>query len=184
MLPPAIHTFFKLCRTAVRSGCVLAMLGLTCTTAKSELPTQAGRAFVDFHARSGPGPFGHSFIVYGRVDDTNRIVSAKIVGLRPKNDTTALEGVIFPLPAKIGRAADDLKIESEVVYRRFLTGAKYRQLATAISRIKATEASWHLIFFNCNDFVGEMAESIGLHRPPNSVVLPVSYVAMLRAQNR
>jgi hypothetical protein len=42
--------------------------------------------------------------------------------------------------------------------------------------------AYHLIFFNCNDFVGEAAELVGLHRPP-SVTLPAAYVAWLRALN-
>jgi hypothetical protein len=175
----------KLRRKAAWRVCAVAvLLGFACATAKAEHPTQAGRTFVDFHARSGPSPLGHSFIVYGRVDDTNRTVSAKIAGFRPKSDTMALEGVVFPVPARVGRATDDLKVVSEIVYRRFLTSAEYRQLAAAVSRMKATQASWHLIFFNCNDFVGEMAEVLGLRRPPNSVVLPVSYVATLQALNR
>src|SRR2546423_1313652 len=71
---------------------------------------------------------------------------------------------------------------SAIVYRRYLTSSQLRQLKVGVNRVRAVQHSWHFIFFNCNDFVGEMAEVLHLRRPP-SLMLPTSYVAVLRALN-
>ena len=68
------------------------------------------------------------------------------------------------------------------IYRRRLTSAEFRQLSTMVRQLKAIDPAYHLIFFNCNDFVGEAAKLIGLRRPP-SVMLPATYVGLLRALN-
>jgi hypothetical protein len=164
-------------------ACAIVVLIWASTSAQAEHLSSARRAFVDFHARVGSISFGHSFIVYGYVDERNKTITAKIAGFRPKSNGTVVD-IVFPVPAKLGREREDLKIQSDVIYRRFLTSAEYRQLIAAIGRMKATETHWHLLFFNCNDFVGEVAEVLGLRRPPSSVALPINYIATLRALNR
>ena len=127
--------------------CAIAIFNLTCTTSRAELPNLNERAFVDFHARAGSSPFGHSFIVYGRVDDRNQTIVAKVAGYRPKGQKSFVEGIIFPIPAKVGRARDDLNVASDIVWRPFLSIVEYRQLTTAIRQMQATDgAAWHLLF--------------------------------------
>jgi hypothetical protein len=139
-------------------------------------------AFVDFHARPGPDLVGHSFIVYGALDKRGRVVQAEVAGLYT-DEKFYWVGALVPLRGVIGGEENDLLTKSAIVYRRNLTSRQFLELKAAINRIKANEPVWHLLFFNCNDFVGEMANAIGLRRPP-SLILPVAYVAMLGALNR
>ena len=144
-------------------------------------PHVGEQAFVEFHARSGPVVFGHSFIVYGRLNADGKIIAVEVAGLYT-NEENYLVGAIIPLPAAVGRAKDDLSAVSEIIYRRNLTAAEFFKLKVGVNRVRAIQHSWHLLFFNCNDFAGEMAELIGLRRPP-SLMLPITYVSLLSALN-
>lgn len=138
-------------------------------------------AFVDFHARPGPDLVGHSFIVYGRLDAYGRAVEADVAGLYTKEQFYPI-GLFIPLRGFVGAEKEDWTVKSAVVYRRYLTLRQLSELKAAIWRVRASKPAWHLLFLNCNDFVGEMANAIGLRRPP-SLILPVIYVSMLRAMN-
>lgn len=139
------------------------------------------QAFVDFHARSGPDVVGHAFIVYGHLDTRGGIAAARVTGFYT-NERYYFKGLLFPLPGFVGSEKEDVAFQSSVVYRRVLTEGQWRELKLGIARVKAMQHSWHFLFFNCNDFVGEIAELIGLRRPP-SILLPVSYVAALGTMN-
>jgi hypothetical protein len=139
------------------------------------------RYFVDFHARGTPTFPGHVFIVYGQLNAHGGIAEAKVVGFAP--DTGRYSRIYFiPVRGFIGRQRSDITEPSTVIYRRHLTAAEFHQLIAKVRQVRATQPLWHLIFSNCNDFVGEIARSIGLHRPP-SLLLPSDYVSLLRALN-
>jgi len=137
--------------------------------------------FVDFHARRGQSLVGHSFIVYGRLNAGGKILQAQTAGHFPSG-THPRKETIGPVRGSVGQDKHDFVEPSVDIYRRRLTSAEFKQLSTMVRRLKAIEPAYHLIFFNCNDFVGEVAESIGLRRPP-SVMLPAIYVGWLRALN-
>lgn len=139
------------------------------------------QAYVDFHARSGPDIVGHAFIVYGHLDGRGNVATARVVGFYT-DEKYYFKGLLFPLPGFVGSEKEDVTVKSAVVYRRTLTESQFRELQAGIARLKAAQHSWHFVFFNCNDFVGEMAELIGLRRPP-SLLLPTSYVAALGEMN-
>lgn len=93
-----------------------------------------------------------------------------------------MKGLFIPVPGLVGQERADITEPSTDIYRRHLTAAGFHQLNTKTRQLRATLPFWHLIFSNCNDFVGEIANSIGLRRPPNLLV-PTVYVSMLRAVN-
>lgn len=141
----------------------------------------AGQAFVEFRARSGPDLVGHTFIVFGRLDAGGRIAQSEVAGLYTEEEKY-WKGILIPLPGFVGPEADDLRTPSRVVYRRYITAEQLRRLTAKVRQFRANQRVWHFLFVNCNDFAGEIAETVGLRRPP-SLVLPVSYVAMLRILN-
>lgn len=139
------------------------------------------QAFIDFQARSGPDAVGHAFIVYGRLDGHGVVSSARTAGFYTDAELYFL-GLIVPQRGFVGGEKDDLTFQSAVVYRYILTERQFQELKRGIARVKGSQHLWHFLFFNCNDFVGEMAEVVGLRRPP-SLLLPVAYVAALGAMN-
>ena len=86
------------------------------------------------------------------------------------------------MPGLLGSGKADFNEPSVVVYRRYLTQAEYQRVIEEVRHVRATRPTWHLVFSNCNDFVGAIAKSIGLLRPP-SLLPPTIYVTLLRALN-
>ena len=144
-------------------------------------PQVGGGYFVDIRARLGPYIFGHTFIVYGRLNAHGKIVEAKIVGFSPDSDRY-WPALFIPVRGLVDRQKSDIKIVSNAIYRRYLTATEFHQLDAKVRQIRAAKPSWHLLFNNCNHFVGEVAKSIGLHRP-SSLMLPPTYIVRLRDLN-
>jgi hypothetical protein len=139
------------------------------------------RYFVDFHARGGPSFPGHVFIVYGQLNARGGIAEAQVAGFTPDADRYSAY-LIIPVPGLIVRQRADITEPSTVIYRRHLTAAEFHQLIAKVRQIRATHPLWHVIFANCNDFVGAIAKAIGLHRP-SSLLLPSDYVSLLHVLN-
>jgi hypothetical protein len=144
-------------------------------------PQAGGGYFVDIRARLGPYIFGHTFIVYGRLNAHGKIVEAKIVGFSPDSDRY-WPALFIPVRGLVDRQKSDIKTVSNTIYRRYLTAAEFHQLDAKVRQFRATKPAWHLLFNNCNHFVGEIAKSIGLHSP-SSLMLPPTYVVRLHDLN-
>ena len=84
--------------------------------------------------------------------------------------------------ATIRKYKDDTRLPVTDTYRRELTAAEFARVGRAVRVLKATQRQWHLIFYNCNDFAIEIAEALGLRRPP-SLMPPGAWVRTMRALN-
>ncbi len=136
--------------------------------------------FIDFRAR--PSSYiGHTFIIYGRIDAQGRMVEHHIAGLIPEHDVW--RGLIFPIEANVREYKDDRGLLPTVIYRRTLTAVEYARVVGTVRQMRAVSHLWHALFFNCNDFAIEIAETLGMVRPP-SLLPPSVWVAHLRALNR
>ena len=109
-----------------------------------------------------------------------RVVEMHYAGLIPEVD--AWKGLVAPVRATVRRYIDDTRLTPSAIYRRRLTAAEYRQVTRTVEYLHATERRWHAIFQNCNDFGIQIAEALGLWRPP-SLMPPSAWVAGLRALN-
>jgi hypothetical protein len=138
-----------------------------------------GGYFIDFRSRRSTY-IGHTYIVYGRLNAERRVVEMHYAGLIPEVD--AWKGLIAPVRATVRRYIDDTQLTPTAIYRRRLTAAEYRQVKRTVEYLHATEHQWHAIFQNCNDFGIQIAEALGLWRPP-SLMPPSAWVAGLRALN-
>src|SRR3954463_15825477 len=134
------------------------------------------RYFIDFRARNS-AYIGHNYLIYFRVDASGRVVEQHHAGLIPEEDVW--NGVFSPVRAAI---KDDERMPSTMLYRRELSAAEFDRVGRAVRMLKASEHRWHLIFYNCNDFAIEIAEAIGLWRPP-SLLPPRIWVGRLRKLN-
>jgi len=91
-------------------------------------------------------------------------------------------GVLAPIRAVIRKYKDDERMPTTMLYRRELSAAEFERVGRAVRMLKANERRWHLIFYNCNDFAIEIAEALGLWRPP-SLLPPSVWVGMMRKLN-
>jgi hypothetical protein len=121
--------------------------------------------FVDFRGRAGYF-FGHTFIVYGRLDAEGRAREVRYAGIYPTDDELGLiVGMVVPVPASVRGVDGDIKEPATNVYRRRLTASQYARLEAAIDRVARSERHWNLLTYNCNDFAINIAGALNMHTP-------------------
>ena len=153
---------------------------LTCADILAQASGPSGeRYFIDFRARRS-AYIGHTFVIYFVVGADGRLVEEHHAGLVPEENVW--NGVFSPIRAAIRKYKDDTRLPPTVIYRRELSAAEYARVERTVRMLKANEHRWHVIFYNCNDFAIEIAEALGLRRPP-SLMPPSMWVGMLKAIN-
>jgi hypothetical protein len=138
--------------------------------------------FLDFRARGG-GVLGHTFIVYGRMDASGRVLEEHTAGLMPDdayNDSPVL--AVALVPGYISSKPEDPSKPLTAVYRLRLTAKQYAHLRLTVRRLRATHRRWHMTFYNCNDFAGQIAREMGLIAPL-AWARPTTFIRMLQALN-
>jgi len=142
----------------------------------------ADRYAVEFRARSG-GIFGHAYIAYGRLDERGRLLHPRYAGFYPSGmleDTPLL--AVLATPSLIKSRPRDV-LRSDMVYRREIGAAMYAALPAEVRDLRRERPLWHLTFYNCNSFVADLAEWMGL-RVPGTLQLPRHFVRDLYVLNR
>jgi hypothetical protein len=164
----------------------LACLALTAAAAAQQAPrpepADRSHYFLDFRARGG-GILGHTFIVYGRMNGSGRVLEQHTAGLNPAdayNDSPIL--AVALVPGHISFKPEDPKKPLTAVYRRRLNAAEYRHLHLTVRRLQATHRRWHMTFYNCNDFAAQVAREMGMVAPL-TWALPNTFVRALHSLN-
>jgi hypothetical protein len=152
--------------------------------AKPEPVQSAGKPyFIEFRARSAYN-YGHTFLVHGRVGQ--KITARDVVGLHPATEspTPWMIGHFIPVISETGASDGDYE-EPYVIarYRVLLTEPEYKRILAHMRYKQGHSPLWHAVLYNCNRFVGEIAEYMGLRAPFNSLQMPKEYINELRALN-
>ncbi len=138
--------------------------------------------FVDFRARPG-ALWGHTFILYGRVDPRGQRIELHRAGLYPDDGQSGLIlGSFVPVSATVRAVRDDFTEMPSAIYRRKLSAAEYARLKATVARLRANEHRWHMLMYNCNDFSQDVAHALGLRTPP-SILVPNAWVRALKVLN-
>jgi len=144
----------------------------------------AATYYVEFRARLGSMPYGHTYMVYGRLDEAGEPVDGTTVGLLPSMGFAGLViGTVVDVPGIIGTSTLDDVMPVLNAYRRALTAEQYEELLAAIDRAEANVPDWGLFGYNCNWFAGELATAVGMQVPEATDVMPAYYVEELRIAN-
>lgn len=165
----------------------VAFLALTAVTTARVAPSHsfvtasAREYFLDFRARDG-GVFGHSFVYYGRVDRHGRVQEKNYAGLYPRKGWASPGLALLLFPGHVSTVPEDPDKDVVAVYRVWLNAAGYAHLKKVVRRLQAADHWWHPAFFNCNDFVAEVALEMGLHPAPG-ITTPLGFVHALRQLN-
>ena len=138
-----------------------------------------GEYFIDFRARPS-GYIGHTFIVYGRLDGRGGIAEMHYAGLIPEH--LVFGGLFVPVEARVRRYKDDTRLLATTIYRRRLNAVQYQRVQQTVRHKQATEHRWHAVLQNCNSFAVDIADVLGLARPP-SLLPPSVWVGMLQLIN-
>jgi hypothetical protein len=155
-------------------------------TAAACKPEPGKPYFVEFRSRTAAS-YGHSFLFHGKLGAPGKFGKFDVAGLHPRGDDPAvyMQGHVMPVPAETGASFGDL--DEQYMTARFcvvLTESEYQRAAAFIRRQQATKKEWHAPTNNCNGFIGEIAEYMGLKTPPSAFLYPEAYVSMLGDLNR
>jgi hypothetical protein len=172
-------------RTCALACAMLAVMLWGCTAAAAPAKSRDASAagyFVDFRSRPGY-LFGHTYIVYGRLDAHGKPYNTRFEGIYPIDGQAGLiMGSVIPVRASVRGVHDDFKERPTNVYRRRLSAAQYARLVYVVRHLRARDRAWNLWFKNCNDFAIEVAKGLDMTTPP-SWLLPSAFVAGLRLLN-
>jgi hypothetical protein len=155
-------------------------------TANSRAPlvtTGAGDYYIEFRSRYA-WDYGHTFIIHGRVGVAP--TKDSVAGLSPVGDdsTAWVIGHYVPVPAETGWTDGDL--DDKYVTARFrvlMNKDEYDRVVGYIKGLQGRSHVWSAELYNCNAFVGEVANFMGLHVPASSLIYPKIFVTHLRLIN-
>ena len=139
--------------------------------------------FIEFRSRSARS-YGHTFAVISR--NGQKLTKANVVGLHPATESTVpwVVGHFIVVPSETGWSDGD--IEDQYItakYRIPLNEVQYKKLMGYVSDLKAKSPVWHAVLYNCNAFVGDIANHLGLKVPSSTLLMPKEYITELRTLN-
>jgi hypothetical protein len=136
-----------------------------------------GGYFIEF--RVGQiGTYGHSYAVYGIQGGKQNYAD-----LHPMGGYAGMAvGHVLPVPANTQWDPGVLKLPVTARYRKALNGDQYRRLLAAVQSAKSSGRYWNAVTHNCNHFIGQLAQSVGL-KVPGQFQVSYSFVPALKELN-
>jgi hypothetical protein len=125
------------------------------------------------------GTYGHSYAVYGTAGGR-----ANYADLHPMGGYAVMAlGHLLPVPGNTQWDPDVLKLPVTARYRRNLNAEQYRRLVAAVNVAKANKSPiWNAVTYNCNHFIGELAQAVGL-KVPGTFQVSYAFVPALKQMN-
>ena len=145
-------------------------------------PTASYPYFIEFRARYALS-YGHTYAVHGRVGQ--KITKKDVIGLHPATESSVpwMIGHLIPVISETG--ASDGDAEEEYVsarYKVMLTATEYAKLKTFMDELKSRSIFWHAAIYNCNKFLGDIANYVGLEAPSH-FSYPKDFINEMRSLN-
>ena len=161
----------------------VATIGTAANEHATEQQAAVERYFVDFRSRPGY-LFGHTFIVFGQIDEHGRPTKTHYAGNYPIDGQRELIlGSLISVPSSVRGVREDYKERPTNIYRRRLSPAEFAKLKRVVSHLRASKRQWNLLFQNCNDFAIEVAHRMGMETPL-SWLPPSAFIDSLREMNK
>ena len=125
-----------------------------------------GGYYVEFRAAQ-IGLYGHSYAVYGRLDGRGNPATTSYADLHPMGGYAVMAlGHFVPVPANTEWDPEVLTLPVAYKYRIKLNETQHKNLLAAVERAKANKLPyWNAVSNNCNHFIGELAQAVGLRVP-------------------
>lgn len=138
-----------------------------------------GPYYVDFRARTAAS-WGHAFVWYGKTSEK----AVDVAGLTPAGDTLQyMLGYVTWVPSETGASYGDLDPEYLTAnYRVYLNEADAQRVFAYIKKLQASSPVWSAEVSNCTNFIGQIADFMGLKTPPRWE-RPEEYVNDLKKMN-
>jgi hypothetical protein len=145
--------------------------------------TSGDRYYIEFRAAQ-IGPYGHSYVAFGRLNERGRPQDTHYADLHPMGNYLVMAvGHVLPVPANTAWDPDVLKLPVASSYMRPLDAAQYAKLQIALRKAQTEgQPYWNAITNNCNHFIGELASAVGL-RVPSDFQVSYLFIPSLRRMN-
>lgn len=140
--------------------------------------------FVEFRARYALS-YGHTYVVFGRMNSAGRAVNPEVAGLHPKSTSPVpyVLGHFVPVPAETGWSDGDLEEQYRAAsWRVMLTKPEYDDAVAKIRKLQARAGLWQASVYNCNAFTGDIARAMGF-KVPSRYLRPQQFITQLREMN-
>ncbi|MDM9623356.1 hypothetical protein A6U87_07265 [Rhizobium sp. AC44/96] len=140
--------------------------------------------FIEFRSRYAL-TYGHTYVVFGRVDTTGHMIDPEVAGLAPASPdaTPYIVGHVIPVPATTGPTDGDLEEQyRSASWRVMLSDEEYNNVVAFIRKQQANSHFWQASVDNCNNWVGEIARHMG-YKTPNIWLRPQQFITELREMN-
>jgi hypothetical protein len=148
------------------------------------VPADASSFYLEFRARNEAGGFGHSYVALGTIDASGQGHQTIVVGFMPRSaDDDYWSKFGLPVTGLVGVTQSDLVRRPDARFRIAINKATYFRLASEVRSLRRTWTQYELVVHNCNNFVSEIAGSVGLQTPLITAQYPVGYIAELHALN-
>jgi len=182
----------------ISDGWLLAGLGFVLVTAADAAdtyePTQAPRIlavsadarsfYLEFRARNETGGFGHSYVALGTIDASGQGHQTVVLGFMPRSaDDDYWSKFGLPVTGLLGVTRSDLVRRPDARFRIAINKATYLRLVSEVRSLRRSWTQYELVVHNCNNFVSEIAGSVGLQTPLITAQYPVGYITELHALN-
>lgn len=127
------------------------------------------RAYMEFRSRTTLSiPTGHTYVVFGRLDDKGKPVTRQYVGLFPKGGAAGFyAGSVAPIDADLAPDITDCSYHVNSAYRVSLTEDQYSRLLGKVRSALASPPKWRMVGMNCNTFAVSLGSVAGLSAPAN-----------------
>ena len=150
----------------------------------SPASTAAASYYVEFRGRSEVDGYGHSYITLGYADTGGRSHRTTIFGFVPTTaDDQFWSQFAVPVGGTIAVTKSDFTPHPDVRFRAPLTRADYLHITHDLADLQKSWTVYLLAGHNCNDLMAHIARLAGLATPALTILLPVAYVAELKAIN-
>lgn len=146
--------------------------------------TPKARYAIEFRSRYAQS-YGHTFLMYGRLNAKGQLVDRVVAGLHPRGDSPQpwMLGHLIPVPSETGPSDGDL--EDEYVsarYRVEVSEPEFRRIVAYVKEKQAKSPTWHAVFNNCSAWVGDVGRYMGL-KSPNPMLMPADFINTMRKMN-
>jgi len=142
----------------------------------------SGGYFIEFRA-ARIGIYGHSYVAYGRLDRFGNPDTITYADRHPMGNYAIMAlGHFVPVPANTEWDPEVLDLPIAHKYRVKLNDSQYNNLLAAVKRANANTSYWNAVANNCNHYVGQLAEAIGL-RVPGAFHMSMGFIPDLQEMN-
>ena len=150
----------------------------------SAVAPEATSFYIDIRAREEAGGFGHSNLALGTVNQSGHEQQTVLVGFVPRSaDDDRWSRFAIPVTGSVGVTRSDFVQQPAARFRVTISKTNYFRAVNKIYSLRSTWKTYDLLVHNCNGFVGQIANSVGLRTPMMTAQLPIRYVAELRGLN-